>query len=107
MSHKRFYAVFEPGLLKWEVKGIPYDEGEYNKKDELYLGPFQTKRAAQYVCFFGYLSGSIKEIEAAAKEEELASNEPLPVNTGLAEEDPVILLARTSYLQELVSRMMD
>ena len=111
MSHKRFYTVFNPTILRWQTRGIPYDDGPLeNNKDELFFGPFKTLRAAAFCAACGYLTGSLKDTEAMAK---LAETKVLPETQPLAEdilaldmdlEIPVEY--RSSYVGELL-RMMD
>lgn len=67
MSHKRWYAVFDKDLYRWETVGIPYDDGEL-KTEKTCLGAFKTKRAADFTCQNGFLIGSIKETEELAKQ---------------------------------------
>lgn len=80
MSHKNWYAEYNKEKEQFEVKGIPIDDGEY-VTEATCVGPFRTKRGANYTAKLGFLLGSIEETEEAAKRAENL----VPVTPGVVE----------------------
>jgi hypothetical protein len=105
MSHKYWYVLFNPTTLKWEERGIPIDDGRLENVEELFVGPFRTRRAANYLSMHSGSNmmsyGTIRNIEALAK---IAEEMGGPNKEVL--EDKIETEHRSSYTQQLIEGMI-
>lgn len=67
MSHKRWFSLYDSVTQRWRTEGFPSDNGEPDLNGKQFIGPFKTKRGADFMVSQGALVGSIEDTEEMAK----------------------------------------